>query len=880
MRKLNKRSILLSTIIASSIIICVPNIAYANGFTDVICNSLGAIICFIADGIVYLCDTLGGQFDKLIFNYDGSTFNSNLNLMILKGDKISLQLMSIYKVMQYIGSLILITISLFITFDFLKASSDSQHKVILLDRLKKLLLAIFLLNGIPIVLDVLLAINYAITDTFRLVSGEFASGSIDYGKTFLTEIFKGLFDGATGSEALVLSLVYLVASVINIWLIIFYMLRDLGIAFLFILAPIMVCMLPYRWDLLVSWLKEMSSNIFTQAIQAIIFTVITIIVIGISDSGNNDLYSQIFALVGFATFIPMTATVKKLLGLEGSVGAAYSKAGLGGTIMTLGLAGKTIGGIKNQANMIKNSNERISDLKAERDSLGKYPRTTKASSTVAPLLSYNNGNMKGRGNISSIGEMAAISSIGGGLSDLGANLGMASMYGGESSNIGNIDTKNLPRDRNTIQGEINAIRKQTAKSVVGSTFSVLGGGAMAIGTSGLGSLGAFAGYQVGSSVGGTAGVGLATGLADLTSSLSEKAQDGLYGKGIRPETFSLNKGNKNWSLGNVKYNMDNMKKNISDNMDLAKSDMQYSWFNTNVMSHTDEEREDLLIRKEARQDEIAGLTGDPLRETQYYDNEKDSRLQTQKLIRQGEFSKANRYRLNTSSPTYNSENIKNLENTSDKAMLYTDQNSSVLFKQDEETGEREILATYEGNPNLSTPTMENVSFNMDGDMPIDDLQRDEFREQAVNLAISKHGADSISNKSNEYYGASQKLIESEATNLINQHMARVQTLRKNTGSNTIVINSAVEHQNVSSYNSVPNAVQDINIDIPNNFQTQHSKDIYSNIEMSKSKIDSKQIDFINKQVELMQQQQYTESLQQGANELAYYDELFENSQFN
>lgn len=854
MKRLNKKAILTSSILALIVILCIPKLALANGFIDKICEMIAGVICFLGDGIVWLCDALGGQFDKLIFNYDGDSFNNDFNLLILKGNTISKQILSIYSVIQFLSALVLITVGLWIVVDFTRTADDPRHKAILLDRLKKLVLAIFLINSIPVIIDVMLAINYALTDTFRTISQEFVTSSVDYGKSFLTETFKGLVDEATGSNTIVLAIVYLIAGFINLWLIIFYMIRDLGISFLVILAPFMVCLLPYRMDLLVSWLKEMASNIFTQSIQALIFTIVLAIVAGLSEA--SDLYSQIFALVAFAMFIPLTATIKKMIGLEGNVGAANSRAGLGAAVMTIALAGKTISGIQNQAGMLHSSNERIKDLKTERDNF------EKRESFGSPLPNHNsNLNYRSTDYSSNIAAMGGFEDIN---SDVGMGMAMASMYGGNKKNqsFNNVDTRNIPRDKNVIQGEINARRKERNKALFSNAVSMLGSGVMAIGASGLGPMGAFAGANVGANIGKMAGDGVGTIANSAASYLSEKGQDAMFGEGIRPDLVSLTQGNKNWDLDNAWGNVVNMNKNRKENWEKIKSDMKFSPLN--FANRDEKQQRDFELQKQARQDEMTGLSGEPFRDTEYYENEKDSIMQTQKYIRQGDFAKASRYRLRTSAPTCNLEGVKNLEKDSlnnealnNKGMLYTDQNSSILFTQDSETGEREILATFEGNPSLSNPTMEEIFFNETEDIVIDDEQRDSYREQAVNVAIQKYGFDSIADKNNEHYNDAKSLIQNEINNQINQHVSRVQNLRKNTGSQTMVINGTVDYQNIStSSNLASQPIGDINIDIPENIESPYSQNIYSNIEVSK-------VNLLNKQMELLQQQQYTQGLQEG-----------------
>ena len=860
MRKLNKKVLISSLIAIVCIGLYVPNIAYASGFKDKICEMIGGVICFFGDGLVFLCDALGGQFDKLIFNYDGSSLVNDMNLTILKGDTISQQIISIYRVMQVIGSMVLITVSLWITMDFIRAADNVQHKVILKDRLKKMILAIFLLNSIPVVVDVLLAINYAFTDTFKLITDDFLPSSLDYGKSFLTETFKNLYDKAEGSEALVISVVYLIAAFINVWLIIFYMIRDLAISFLMILAPIMISVLPYRVDLSVSWLKEMVSNIFTQSIQAVIFTIVISIVGGLTN--DSDLYAQIFALVAFAMFIPFTATIKKMLGLEGNIGVANSRAGLGAAIMTVALAGKALNGMKNQAGMLHQSNEQIKDLKSERDNFEKSNLGNTQLRGYNGEMSSKKDNRYSGSNLAS--NLAAVNGFAD--SDMGmamTGIAMGDMHNGSTKGFTPVNTRNFPRDKNVIEGEINAIRKQRNSAMIRGATSALGTGIMAAGASGLGTMGAFTGANIGSSLGDTVGFGMHTAGSKAYLSATEAGKDALYGKGIRPDTLSVTNGNKNWSLDNVGYNIGNMKNNLTSNIDKRVSDFKNHSPIMGAFINDDKQMKDFEINTDSRQDDITGLTGDPLRETEYYQQEKDSRLQAQKLIRQGEFAKASRYRLQTSANTHNLTRMKEIEddsinNNSNKqnTMLYTDSNSSILFTQNNDSGEREVLATFEGNPNLSSPTMENVTFNADGDIPVGDVQRSNFKQQAVNLAISKFGEESVYDKNNDYYQSSQTLINNETNKLIDDYRNRISALRQQTGSSKLVVNGSVDFTNISKYNTIPQPTTQVDINIPNNIKENHyASDVYTNIELSK------------KEIQLNQQREFTTHLKQGISEL-------------
>ena len=139
-----------------------------------------------------------------------------------------------------------------------------------------------MLLSIPILFDLLMLLNQIFVDIFRMIlvdSSKDMGLDLCYSGSFLADTFNPKNTGISGdvltrtnqiydniSEAkeadIMRAIMYVMAGAINFWLIFYYMIRDLTISFLFILAPLIVVLIPYKTDIFWTWLKEMASNIF------------------------------------------------------------------------------------------------------------------------------------------------------------------------------------------------------------------------------------------------------------------------------------------------------------------------------------------------------------------------------------------------------------------------------------------------------------------------------------------------------------------------------------------------------------------------------------------------------------------------------------------
>lgn len=633
----NKKLILISTILFTILIAFVIPNEFSASLLDMLKDAISGVISFfirnIANGTNKVIESMGAGVDKLIYNcadgINSATVLDGLNLTLLSSEStISPNLYKLYILFLYMAGAVLSFIGLWISVDFVRCSNDARHRAVLKSRLMKLILSIVLITSIPTIFDILCIINQTICDVFRMFIVDNASDfSVDKGG-FLVDIFKDLAEGE--SDNVVYALIYLVATIVNFWLIFFYMIRDLSISFLFIVAPVIAVVLPYRTDLITQWFKELCSNIFSQSIQAFMMTVVILIATG-AKKGN--LYSQIFALLAFAMFIPMTSQIKRLLGFEGEMGAAKSNAGLGAMIGAVGV-GASVGGalVKNASNFktafddYRNINGEMKDLK--KSQFGDNGSVSNLSvGTGGGISKVKMGNSSGiYGNLGTGGRGQTIDPNNRSATNRNFNV---------DSKLDNKNTYTATSRARQLEGLRNNARRNMVKAVGGGVFGSVGSLAMGVGTAGLGSpmvsvMAAKGGESFGSSVGEVAG----SGVHRASTKVGEFGKDRVYGKGVRYDgeqneaLNSLFEGVESFSPSNIKRNLDTIRGNYNSNREIIK-------------------------RNKANLEDVqANITGlDKNSMTPYqYKRETDAILKRNNYERRGMFDKAHRVYANN---TYN-----------------------------------------------------------------------------------------------------------------------------------------------------------------------------------------------------------------------------------
>lgn len=498
------------------------------------------LIRIVADGISNILSAMDMGMDKLVFNVK-SNFNDPIlirdaNISLLKNNNLSENLIKLYNVFVYIAASLMGAVATWVTVDFIRAGNDPGHKKVLKSRLVKLTISIVFLTSLPVLFDEILIINQVIIDLFRLVIIDFTGGLTIKNGAFLTDIFKAM--AVKDKTDIIMAGLYLISSVINIWMVIIYMVRDLTISLLYIMGPIMSIYLPYREDLMKNWVKQILANIFTQAIHAFVLAVVISIAGSLTDT--SPMYDKIFAIVGFASFIPMTGIAKKMLGIDGDVGAASAAAGIAPMLAAIGLAGGVYSGIKNRGANIGESYRDLRNLGSEEKLLRKGEYSSNLGGNSAMANSPNN--------------VAALSSSRAGLFGGGRGAGIdpnnrsaTNRNHGVETRIANSEGSYTATSRaRQLQGERANARKNIRKNVVGGIGSATFGSIAALGSSALGSpfatmMAARVGGEFGSDIGEVAG----TGISESVEYSKDKIDDYIYGEGIRYD------GEQNVALGSI-----------------------------------------------------------------------------------------------------------------------------------------------------------------------------------------------------------------------------------------------------------------------------------------------------------------------------------------
>lgn len=770
------------------------------------------LLLLLGDLALYLCKNAGGSIEQLVFNASDITKDnmmvnghinlSNLKLTLLTNAAISKQMYKVYYTMQYLAVCVLCVIGFWITVDLLKAGSDVRHKTVAIDRVKKLVITIFLLTSLPLFIDIMLTINYVLTDVFRSLIQELLKekGITDIGlkNGFLMQIFKDQVKVGNNSTDQVIknvlyTIMYLGSGFINIWLIVFYMIRDLTISFLFMLAPILCVFLPFKSELILKWLKEMASNIFTQAIQGfVLFTTLSIATANIK-SGNKfdatNLYSSLFCLVSFFMFIPITGMIKKLIGLESDFGAGKSTAGLGGVIGAVGLAGMGAKMISSKSGQFSEYRDKMRDLKGEEGEVKK---------------------------------------------------GISSSSGGTSvgSTVGNntVPPQKPPRTIEQIQGEQSRLKRQFIKNTAGGASSLILGGAMAASAGALGTpMGVMAGANLGGATGGMVGSGVAGMTTDATRLASDKVQDKMFGAGNRPELTNVTSGmsryktlkeNRQQFVENIQSNISGVAnaftghtgenapeyKGVSDNfvdsdnfggeqtgfVNKVKHGVKRGVRNTriavdNISQNIDTFKSSFDGSKERKQelsDANIGLQDDPIKDTEFYEQERTARLSRATLTRRGKFEKA---RMGYATGTYDRKDHKALQEIQSDAQhgdehpnvyQYQSADATILYTQNETNGERTILHSSAGHGDKNKkPTIQGVGFTNSKNITIPEPKLQSIRREATIMTDEAMQGTNFEEGSREYDNQLTRNIQTLTQNYIEQ----LQNLRIETGCEGLVL---------------------------------------------------------------------------------------------
>ncbi|NBI07597.1 hypothetical protein [Senegalia massiliensis] len=309
--------------------------------------------------------------DEIVYNQGGEN-------LILRGGlnpKIAKVLMQLFLWIQSIATAFFIPMLLWLAVAINKAGDSPQRKAHLKDKATRIFVTWFWLISMPQLLDWVIIFNNAFVKGLFMLLQEITGSDLEFSGGLLVGFMRAL---AFEKTTFALSVIYAMTVFLNIWMLIYYFIRDIAIAYLFVLFPIIAVTYPLEKGALISWWKEMCSNIFTQAIHAFVMITVMAITVNVapktivgSVAESVPLSDALFIMISFGLVIPFTATVKKMLRLEGSIGGAKSFAGLGAMYGAMRIGQMGYKGIKDGATNLREGNSMISQAQSNQQLLNK-----------------------------------------------------------------------------------------------------------------------------------------------------------------------------------------------------------------------------------------------------------------------------------------------------------------------------------------------------------------------------------------------------------------------------------------------------------------------------------------------------------------------------
>jgi hypothetical protein len=731
--KVGYKKLVLAGILVFIGLYIVPGLAHASsGYTPseppgVIEKGLSALLRAFAEGIDSTIIKVSGKpLDKLVYNTGINTNTEGLTLLI-SGD-LSNYFIDIYATLKWIAAAFFVPMGLVVAIDFMRSQENAQHRAVLKDRLLKVIATVILITSMPMLLDIIFRFNNVMISVFhdlaaqKLVAAQ-ANGSLTDG-TLLIGAFKA---HAQASKTFMDSAIYLMSVILNIWMIFYYMVRDLTISFLFMLFPIIAIFYPFKKGMVGTWFKEMASNILTQSIHAMIISVVIGMAATFGGKSPN-LYQQLFVALAFASTIPMTATIKRFLGLEGSVGAASSMAGLGAMMGAMALAQGAFSSVKGGVSNIKQGVGELRDLKTM--------------------------------------ETASDKNVGiDGVSDNDKEL----------SPVNALNSGGLSRE------EMLGKRRDAKKKIMQGATGLAGAGSFGmvgtVGGSVFGAKGAMGGMALGTIVGEHSGARVGGAAYGIGANIAENSTNIAYGVGQRPELSGITEGNEAVFEGGLAHSI--ATGNFVDDITNFGSvlDNNISNMKDNFVGNQ-KSRKDLFVEQRKRSQEqkvelankYTGVSNDIMNSDPEFQSQERRAVATKKKYESlGQPDKAWRaYAKLTPQRTSVSE-MEKLEGLN----MYRDKDMSVAYT--EENGARKVHWVGGGVEGMRGYSLEGVSFN-DGSSELSNQRVQDFEVQASDYVTNTLNIPKVDKK---FDSAKNQHFNS----LVKVEQERIAKLRTELGSN-------------------------------------------------------------------------------------------------
>lgn len=683
--------------------------------------------------------------DALVFNKEVDGEGSELvGLAIFKPGPVQDFIATFYNLFQYIAIAMFAPIVLWTGVYFSRAGDNVQQRSLLKDRIFRVLMSTIFLYAMPEFVTAVSIFSNSLVDLF----GQVGSSFLDAANT--NEIIAEYINNNSGSITETITGLMLIGT--NIWLIGFYTIRNLTVCLLFIIFPVIAIFYPSDKGMVNNWWRNMLGNILAQPIQAVVLALV--LALASMFKGGLSFVRGLLLVFGFASIVPMTATIKGFLGLEGHVGAAYSRAGLGGLFHTIALTSRMMRGMGRQIDEIKEGADILANAKVQEKGLEKNISTNNALSSSSRL-----GMVENLPNF----NLSAVD-----------NATQYTQY--KDNSLENMEIQKRMAKRQIAKG---------VGSLATSTFTGLTGAAVGAGFGGLGgavafsAIGSFASKGVGSAIGG-----------GLYGSYDWFKQSAQYQSDISNLQFEL----MNEDINSVRQ--DQMNEILNSDLDDVVKNSRIQELQAQLSNNSSITADEFNTMKHyypntynkyrtMAENRYFGLDNAILNNTQFQAQERIAR-KTQMMWQNrgvGAFATymANKSYTDLTPARKNPEELSMIDN----AYLYQDSNASVVYTMNDQGSVDEILFVGGGNADLSAGEIVDVPVHFSSS----EIEVPQYKMYEINMEAREDAKSYLAQYYPQYEEGSPEynrvFTERERyykQNLISNFKNRVQVTRGNIGS--------------------------------------------------------------------------------------------------
>ncbi|MCQ4924842.1 hypothetical protein NE686_17200 [Tissierella carlieri] len=688
---------------------------------------LAGILKSVSSLIHKMLDGEGIGLDQMVYMTEDGPFTG---LTLFKPGEAQDLLALFYNVFNYMALAMLVPIFYWNGISISKAGDNPQAKSMMKDRLNKTILTVAFLYTMPQLLTILVTVSNGFVQLFAGLGGEVGGLVNDYIQ--LPEDYN-LVDAATSA----------VLVGINIWMISFYVIRDLTICFLFILFGIIAIWHPFSDGIVKSWGQNMMGNVFAQPIQAFVLTIV--LAIG-KVLPTNSFATGIYVLVAFGSIVPMTGIIKGFLKLETGIGAGSSRAGLGGAMGAIALAkqmysnlkgsaGSVIDGVR-EAEAIKRGNE-VASSEINKN-IPTSNRTSTEEELSRPLINPKVANVS----------------------------------------MGDVSTEQGKQVAQEALARQNRVANRKMYSAVAS----------GVGRAALGTAGSVVGGMVGTTIGAGAGGGWDSnaarglGMAGASIGLDVGSDLGIvsgHASGFAYDRYQGTQANKAMEADIQDLQVREVMSSMGDNGEKIDETAARDIINPDSQNYNAELAQTTRV---AAENKYLGIEGEKLDGTKWQEQERQALMQKKRRQNTGSYA-FNDYlaRRDYANLTPSRKSAEELRQITD-ASLYQDKERTIAYRPTED-GSYEILSVGTGNPNLTEPTINPISFQSNSNEIPDDAMfkiDSDAREGAHNY-MAKAYPDIVDTSSQEYMKPFNEKVSEYKRDMKHSYQDNLKSVRENLG---------------------------------------------------------------------------------------------------